>query len=227
MASAAIMTGLSLLSGLGGAFGKQKQVSDTTNTTTPNYDPASLAFKNFLLQKFTDLSAGQPAWNKAYEASGLQNILRSAQVSGTAANDILAARGLNRTTAGANSIMDQSQQQGRSVSGFLNQAPIVEQQQNLNNLNAGGSFLSSLPVGSTNISHTVGTGGPSSPVTGFIGGGAQGLAAALGQKTANDSFAKILKNAGFVGDGFKPAGGSPIAYNVPGIPKFSLPIWSQ
>lgn len=198
MATFAVPLILSALGGLGGLFGKSKQVSDTTSdsSTTPNYDPASLALKNFLLQSYQQNVQGLPQFNKAYETSGIQNILNSSQQASQAANDALASRGIARTTAGAQAIGDQSYQQGRSISSFLNNAPIVEQANTREALGGAGSFLSSLPVGSTThgTSHTVGTGGPSSPVAGFLGGAAQGAAGSLGQYYANNSLANILKS---------------------------------
>lgn len=213
------------LSGLAGAFGKSKQTSDTTSnsTTTPQYDPASLALKNFLLKAFQDNVSTLPDWNKSYETSGVQNLVNSSTNAAQAAADAIAARGISRTTAGANAIGDQSYQQGRQISSFLNNAPIVEQAQKDSRLTGAGGFLASLPVGSTTsgTSHTVGTGGPSSPIAGFINGGAQGLAGVLGQQYATQSLGNILKGLGLKSNGTgSPTGTTsttPNNYAVPGI----------
>lgn len=198
------------LSGIAGAFGKSKQTSDTTSnsTTTPQYDPASLALKNFLLKAFQDNVNTLPDWNKSYETSGVQNLVNSSTNAAQAAADAIAARGISRTTAGANAIGDQSYQQGRQISSFLNNAPIVEQAQKDSRLAGAGGFLASLPVGSTTsgTSHTVGTGGPSSPLAGFINGGAQGLAGVLGQQYATQSLGNILKGLGLNSNGTGSSG---------------------
>lgn len=205
MANFAIPLAMAGLSALGGLFGTKKQTSDTTSnsTTTPNYDSQSLYLKNQLLGNYSDILKNLPQWNSAYETGGLKNIAAAAQNSGQAAQDILAQRGIARTTAGAGSLVDQSQQQGRNVSSFLTNAPIVENTNALNTYGGAGSFLASLPVGTTTSgsSHTVGTGGPTSPIAGLLGGGVQGLAGVLGQQSANNSLASILKNLGLNSNG--------------------------
>lgn len=189
---APIIAGLGALTGLFGS--PQKSSSSSTTTTTPNYDPASLALKNFLTSNYTNSVNNIPGWNKAYQTSGLQNILQSATSSSQAAQDALARSGTARTTAGANTVEDQSQQQGKQVSSFLNNAPIVEQQNLLSTLGGAGSYLASLPVGTTssNTTNTVG-GQPANPVAGLLGGGSTALAGILGQQAANASLGNILK----------------------------------
>lgn len=193
------------LSGISGLFGKSKQTSDTTSssTTTPQYDPAAASLRNFLLSQFQGNVSSLPEWNRSYETGGLQNLVNSSVNSAQAAQDALSARGISRTTAGAQAVGDQSFQQGRQISSFLNNAPIVEQAQKDSRLAGAGSFLASLPVGSstTGTSHTTGTGGPSSPLAGFVQGGAQGLAGILGQQYASNSLGNILKSLGLNSNG--------------------------
>lgn len=190
---APIIAGLGALTGLFGS--PQKSSSSSTTTTTPNYDPASLALKNFLTGKYTDSVNNIPGWNQSYQTSGLQNILNSSQSSAQAAQDALARSGTARTTAGAQAVTDQSQQQGKQVSSFLNNAPIVEQQNLLSTLGGAGSYLASLPVGTTNVNNTNTVGGqPANPVAGLLGGGATALAGVLGQQAATNSLGNILKN---------------------------------
>lgn len=189
------------LSALGGLFSAKKSTSNTssTSTTTPNYDPASLALKNFLLSNYTGAVNNVPNWNKSYETSGLQNLVNSSTQAAQSANDALAARGISRTTAGAQAVGDESYQQGKQISSFLNNAPVVEQQNLLSTLGGAGSFLSSLPVGSTTsgTSSTTGTSNaPTSPLAGLISGGAQGYAGILGQQSAINSLGNILKSLG-------------------------------
>lgn len=208
------------LSAIGGLFGGQKSTQDSTTTTSPNYDPASLALKNFLLSNYQGAVNNIPNFNKAYETSGVKNIFDSTGSAAQQAQDILSSRGIDRTTAGAGSLVDTSQQRGKQVSNFLNQAPIQEQSNLLSTLGGAGSFLASLPVGSTSTSHTTGTGGaPLSPVAGALSGGAQGLAAALGQQTASNNLANILKT---LGGGASPTQ-SPLPYIPPSSPQTPLP----
>lgn len=191
---APIVAGLGAITGL---FGGNKSTSNSTTTTTPNFTPAQQQLIASLMQGYQGSISGLPAWNKAYETTGTQNILRGSVQSAQAAQDALAARGISRTTAGAQAINDQSQNEGLNLSNFLNNAPIVEQQNLLNTLGGASGFEASLPVGSTSSSNTTATGNaPVSPVAGFLGGGATTLAGLLGQQSASANLAKVLKAAG-------------------------------
>lgn len=185
------------LSALAGIFGGSKSTSQSTTTTNPNFTPQEQALINLLNGQYTGLINNAPAWNKAYETTGTQNIANSANNAVQAANDALAQRGISRTTSGAQSVANTGYQEGQNLSNFLNQAPIVEQNQLSTNLGNAASFEASLPIGTTGTSNTTGTGNqPINPLAGFITGGSQGLAAALGQQSATTSLGNILKNLG-------------------------------
>lgn len=192
-----ILPAITGLSALAGVFGGSKSTSQSTTTTNPNFTPQEQALISLLNGNYTSLINGAPQWNKAYETTGTQNITNAAIQASQAANDALAARGISRTTAGAGAVANTSYQEGQNLSNFLNQAPIVEQNQLSTNLGNAASFEASLPVGTTSNSNTTGTGSqPINPVSGFITGGSQGLAAALGQQSAATSLGNILKNLG-------------------------------
>lgn len=192
------------LSGLAGAFGKSKQVSDTTSnsTTTPNYDPATLAFKNHLMDIFSNNLNSLPTQDQ-FKTAGVKNIQDQSDNAQAGLQDILAAHGLSRTTAGGTSTFDTSYKQGQGISNFLTNAPFNYQTAIAPSLSGASSFLSSLPLGTTTSgsSHTVGTGGPTSPIAGAITGGASGLAGLLGQQQAQTSLGNILKALGQSGGG--------------------------
>lgn len=193
MATAGIGLALSLLGGIGGLFGKSKQTSDTNSTTTtnPNYDPKTAAFRDFLLNSYQNNLSSLPSQNQ-YQDMGLKNILHSSENVNSGVGDILASRGLSRTTGGGSTAFDTSYKQGGNVSDFLTNSPFTYQQNIAPALSSGAAFLSSLPIGTTQTSnsHTVGTGGPSSPAAGFLSGGAQGLATYLGQQNAFNNWQK-------------------------------------
>jgi hypothetical protein len=189
------LTGLSALAGL---FGSKKQTSTTNSdsTTTPEYDPQTLALKNLLTNQYSSTINTLPAWNTSYETGGLKSIVDSSANAAQAARDALAARGIARTTAGANSVADQSYQQGKNISSFLTNAPIVEDTHRDTELGGAAGFLSSLPIATHTVgnSTTEGTAGPTSPLAGFASGGAEGLAGWLGQYTAQKNLGNILKS---------------------------------
>lgn len=194
-----IMPILAGLSGLAGAFGSKKQVSDTTSnsTTTPNYDPATLAFKNQLMNLFTNNLNNLPTQSQ-FQTAGLKNIQEQSGNAQSGLEDILAAHGLSRTTAGGTSAFDTSYKEGQGVSNFLTNAPFNYQSAIQPTLSNASGFLSSLPIGTTTngTSHTVGTGGATSPLAGGIVSGASTLAGFLGQQQAQNSLGNILKTLG-------------------------------
>lgn len=193
----AALTGLSALSGL---FGNKKQVSDTNfnNTTMPSYDPTTLAFRDFLIKSFTDNAggAGLDKFIDAYKAKGLKNLVLANANTSQAVQDMLASRGIDRTTAGASALTDTSYRGASNTADFLNNIPILRDSMMQDRLKSAAGFQASLPVGTTQSgsSHTVGNVGPSSPVAGLLGGGSAGLATWLGQQSANQQFANILKS---------------------------------
>lgn len=199
---APIIAGLGAITGLFGGS-KTKSSSNTSSTTAPNFTGPQQDLINQLLSSYKSQISGAPTWNQAYETSGASNILKNALRSSQGANDILAQRGISRTTAGGQALNDQSQQQGSQLASFLNNAPIAEQA-NLSSLESGaGSFLSSLPVGSTTNSSMSGVnvgGQPTSPIAGLLSGGATSLAGILGQQSAQASFANILKGLALPSD---------------------------
>lgn len=188
------------LSGLGGLFGgsKVKSSSTTDTSSTPNYDPQTLAFKNYLESAFQQQTSPEALqqFGDAYTTAGTHNIQRNAGLASNSLTDILSSRGIGRTTAGAATLADNSYRAGGDISSFLNNAPLLLDQRKQALLTGAGGFLSSLPVG-TNTHSTmsgVNVSGPTSPAAGFIGGASQGLASWLGQLNAQQSFANILKS---------------------------------
>jgi hypothetical protein len=195
MVSAWIGPLLAGLTGLGGLFGKQKQESTTTGSSTPNYDPQQLAFRNFLMDQFKGSVTGLPTQDQ-YTTAGLKNLGDTSAMAGSRLEDILASRGLGRTTAGASSAFDNTSRNAKNFSDFLTSSPFNYANYRQPFLQAAGGFSSSLPVGSNTTQRTIGTGGPSSPAAGFFGGATQGLAGYLGQENATNNFMKALKSAG-------------------------------
>lgn len=211
---APIVAGLGALTGL---FQGNSFSNNTTSSSNPTFTPGESSLRDFLLNSYQNQIANAPNFNQAYETSGASNILQNALRSTQNANDVLASRGIARTTAGGQALNDQSQQQGVQLANFLNQAPIVEQQ-NLTGLEQGaGGFLSSLPIGTTSTSNSSGYGNaPVSPLAGIVGGGSTALAGILGQLNSQQSLQKILAslnpasaNGGFTGPPAPSSGSTP------------------
>lgn len=192
IASALILGGLS---GLGGIFSSKKTTSDSSTTTNPNFSPQQQQLIDLITKGYGSAVADTPRFNQAYETGGVRNYLTNSINANNAANSVLSARGINRTTAGAHAVADTGYQEGNNIASFLANAPIAEQQNTTDLLSKAGGFTTSLPTGSTSTSHTTSVGNaPINPVAGFLGGGAQGLAAVLGQQNAATNLANILKS---------------------------------
>lgn len=188
------LTGLSFLSGL---FGKKSHNEvDKTTTNTVNYDPKSAAFKDFLMNMYQGNLENDQGFGDAYKTNGLQSIYDQAGLASKNVDNSMTSRGLTRTTAGANSDVENSYRTGGSISRFLSNAPLVLDQRRQGLLNSAGGFFSSLPTGSTQ--HTTGydDSGMGGGVAGGIQGGTSGLAGFLGQLSAQGALDKILKGMG-------------------------------
>lgn len=194
---APIVAGLGALTGL---FGQKKTTTNqtTNSSTTPVYDPATQSFKDQLMSAFSGETSPSALAQFAnnYTTAGVKNIQTGANTAENSIADVLAARGIGRTTAGAQGVGDTTQSEAGNLSTFLNQAPLLLDQRTQGLLSAAGGFLSSLPVGSSTTSNTTGTNvvAPASPVAGLVQGGASTYAGLLGQQSAQNSLANILKS---------------------------------
>lgn len=195
----AALTGLSALSGL--IPHKQVSTTNTDQTTTPTYDPATATFRDKLLRLFSENLDGDQGFGAALKTGGLTNIRDTAGLADTNVGNLLTSRGINRTTAGGSALTDSNYRSAHDVSTYLNQLPIILDQRKQALLSGAGSFLSSLPTGS----HTTGTSRTEGTVPGgFAGavqGGTQGLAGYLGQLSAQQNWLKVLGKAGGGGGG--------------------------
>jgi hypothetical protein len=157
------------LSGLAGLFGGRQQEQEsfgqregqtdygssqtgyTSGETAPQYDPFTMAIRNYLLQQFgkqqqTDLSG--------YAGQGLSQINAAAGIREQALKNVLAARGLSNSAVAGSALGGiQSQRIGEGVN-FLNQIPLMQRQFKIEDLNNFANFFKALPVGQRSYAQT-------------------------------------------------------------------------
>lgn len=125
-----------------------------TGTSSPNLDPKSLAFRDQLINQYSNLA--KPVDMKGYQANGLQDINRNSDMQQTAAQQILASRGLSTSPVSGTAALGIDNQRFGRINEFNNSLPIVANQLNNNNLNAAGSFFSRIPYGTTTTGQQTG-----------------------------------------------------------------------
>lgn len=190
----AALTGASLLSGLFGQ--KQKSTTTSDQTTNPVYDSATQNFRDKLLSMFGSNLDNNSEFGNNYRTQGLANIKNLAPSLNNSIGDILTSRGLGRTTAGGSALTDTAYRSGHDISSFLNNLPLILDQRKQALLSGAGNFLSSLPTGTHTTSSSTTIGSTPGGFSGAVQGGSQGLATYLGQLSAQQNWAKVLKAMG-------------------------------
>lgn len=193
MAAAAIpliTAGISALSGLFGNKNKQTTTQNqsssgstsatsnltntgrSTTTSGPQLTPAYQNFINQLVGSFSNLS--QPVNLQGYAASQVQGINRASTASQKAADNIMASRGLSRSPVSGTTAANIDANRISQIVGLNQQIPLLENQLNLQNLNAAQGLASILPSLSptTSVQDTSGT--QSGTSTGFTSNQSQG-----------------------------------------------------
>lgn len=198
MGLAAVGLGLSGLGALGGLFGLGSKNSGSTtqdSTSTPNLDPQTLAFRNLIMQMFTNQlnGANNGQFQQGYTNTGLNNIRNSSDIANDALQQAFASRGLSLTPAAANAYGASTLGRGAQVASFLNNVPLVMDQRNQQWANAAGNFFRSIPYGTT--SHFSGTSKGNYTGGGGIGGATQGFTSSLG------GYLGMLAGQGKIGGG--------------------------
>lgn len=193
----AAITGLSAIAGLFGNKQKSQGTVDQTTTNTPTFDPTSQAFRDQLIGMFTGRLNGAGSdgtFQQAYTGQGLKNILNTSQTANDALSNILASRGLSRTTAGGFGQAQLGYNQGNSITNFLNSVPLTMDARTSQLMRDAGGFFSSIPYGTSShvTGRTTGNYTYGGGAGGAIQGGAQGLAGYLGQLSAQNSLYNIM-----------------------------------
>jgi hypothetical protein len=176
------ISGISALGGLlanRGAKSKQDQTQNIDQLTAPEYDPQTMYMRNFLMDQYLNRIRGDEDFFGGYATEGLNQINQGSNIASQNIENILASRGLGRTTAGASSAVQNQLNRLMQQNSFLNQIPLLRDQRAQSNLVGASGFFNQLPVASRRTGTTTGetdasTGGN------MLGGGFSSLATMLG-----------------------------------------------
>lgn len=182
------------------------QQQETAGTTRYDLDPQTQQFLNEIMGRYRQ---GLNPDLRGYEAQGLQNINRGADLQQQALSNIMATRGLSRSPvagAGAGNIDNQRFAQSTQ---FRNSLPLLQNQMQQENLAAAGNFFQAIPknisttgsqVGQTSqVGQSSQTGQSSSQQTGqtSTSGKSHGVTENIAPKES--TLSKILRGVGTLG----------------------------
>lgn len=167
----AIMAGSAILSALAGSKGKKETTSSNFDKTTesqkqdfwdqfstkesqasgteaPTMDPFQATTRDAILSAFLNrLRSGQDM--QAYAGQGYRNINQGADIQRRAMANLLAQRGLSGSAVGANAMATTESGRIGNIVNFANTLPLVQRQQELEDLTNFGNFWAKMPFGRT------------------------------------------------------------------------------
>lgn len=199
------ISGISALGGLlANRKSKQEQESKSTSVdnidqyTRPEYDPKSLIMRDLLMHQFLGRTEDDNDYWGGYAREGLNDINRGSDLNRQAIDNLLAARGLGRTTAGANSYISNEMNRLNQGNSLMNQIPLLADQRRRQNLLDASQFFNQLPVGQhvtgTTTRNTTSSGtvtNPGNMLGGMFGNLAGTLAGLYGQGAFGGKGGKI------------------------------------
>lgn len=195
----AVPLALSGISALAGLFGSknQKQSSNSTSTenfstsNTPTFDPATEIMKKLLMDKFLGRTEDDSDYFSGFATEGLKNINAGADAADTSIENILASRGLGRTSAGASSRIGNQLNRVNAQSSFLNSIPQMQDTRNRQNLLDAAGFFNVIPTGTSSTGTTSRTGtGTGTDFGNPLGGTFSSLATTLAGLYGSGAFRK-------------------------------------
>jgi len=196
MASFAIPLAISGISALAGLFGnraKQQQqtsTSTTDQTTRPEYDDKALYMRNLLMDQYLDRMRQNEDVYQGYTNEGIKQINQGSDITSRAIDNLLSARGLSGSSAGAASQISNQMNRGNQQASFLNSIPLLRDQRQQQNLLQGGQFFSSLPYAQHQTGTTTQKGTVTQPGN-MLGGMLGSLGTTLGGLYGQGAFGKI------------------------------------
>lgn len=151
--------GAGVLGGLGNLFG-QTPAGSTTKTssntsTTPTYSSAVLPLYNQLLSKYMDAASGKSSdqFFKGYQSQGQQGINATSAGGSDNIARIAAQHGLEYSPSTGTAMIQQELARQSQQTGFNNNIPLLQHQDQVQQLQNAGNFFSGLPVGTTGTSN--------------------------------------------------------------------------
>jgi hypothetical protein len=189
MATMAIPLAISGISALAGLLGNKKKTTQQTSTSTedlsssnmPQYDSQQQIMRSLLMNQFLGRTEDSNDYFGGYQRQGINNINTQSGLNDEAIQNILASRGLGRTSAGASSLISNQLNRGSNISGFMNSIPQMRDARNRQNMLDASSFFGQLPVGQSVTGHNTRTTTGTATDPGNPWGGAVGsLATTLG-----------------------------------------------
>lgn len=156
-----------------------KSTQDTTTSNQVNLDPETSNFKNQILNSYLEMLMGGPDFT-GYEASGVANINKNADLAKQRTTELLSSRGI-RGPALDFAVADLEKNRFADITGFQNQIPLLRNQLKQDILGAAGGFFGSIPFGTTQTMSTKSTGTqPGNALAGGVGNSANLLAMLYG-----------------------------------------------
>ncbi len=187
--SAVLPAVLAGLSGLGGFFANRPQTTTSSSTasgsqtSTPNFDPASLALRNNLIRNYLQQLQPNNLDLSGYEANSAEAINKNRQLQMQQMREQLAARGITGPAAEL-AIQNVNNDRFSDITQLHNSIPLLRQQLTSQIMQNAGQFFSGIPYGQTGTSNQTQQGTQTSPgnqLGGLIGGAAAPLSYFYGQ----------------------------------------------
>lgn len=129
--------------------------SQSLGTSTPNLSPQTQQFLDQLIKRYSQQA--QPVNMQGLEAGGIQGINRNADLQQQAVQNIMAARGLSTSPVSGTAAGSVDNQRFQAINQFQQSLPLMQNQMNLQNLNAAGGFFNQIPYGTTQTGAQSGT----------------------------------------------------------------------
>lgn len=221
--------GIAALSAVGGLLSGRKSARTSTSSqsgtssstenysTTPTYDETGQQIRKLLFDQLQERFTSSPDFIKSYINKGIKDINASSDITQRLLDNSISSRGLSRTSAGANPLLNLDLSRIMAGLNLKSSAPLLEEDLKQKRLQELMQFFQLQPIGRTGTSTRDNTFsqkgkqiGPGSMLGGAFSGGAQ----ALGYFAGRGAFGG--------GGGNSVSGASPSFPTINPIPNFQL-----
>lgn len=156
MASLAIPLALTGISALSGLLGNRSKTSTGTRDETsteklnslrsPVYDPRQSIMRDLLMNQFLGRTEDDNDFWGGYRRQGITDINRQSGLNDEVIANILASRGLGRSSIGGTSLVSNQLNRANQISNLNNQIPLLADARRRQNLLDASGFFGALPV---------------------------------------------------------------------------------